>query len=604
MSNKPTPPSAMELTELAKASISKLLHERKVERVVIVDDVVDYTIELPEVLGFLKSLTPEELSSFTARFKVELESIRDFDELRLVLIEKWQDIPPKRQTIIRDAAAKAAAADIDVNHSKDFKVLDKIQACISDIELHLVSPSTWMGRREQLTAQPSNQDGLVLCLFDQDLSKCKGFTSNGTASGIGLLKDVLSQGHAHVLVGILSHNISVTGTGNEFDFWRSSATTEGLSLSSFLPISKERLAGRFDEFAKQLKFALINQLSESVKEELMDVYQKAVNDAKEKVRDFDVYNFNHIVMGSSYKEGVSEMETFIRVVDIYSQRKADELSIEPGYLERVQSLLNQVRSINAVATGADEPLPEESVRNQLRHDELYVAGNVLNKSHSQLQCGDIFRIGSDEFILLVQPCDLMVRSTGIRGTNENPRKLIGPLLRISDKFITLEEHRRSKVGYAFLQYIEPTNNKGKQVEFDNCYYISIDMLDLAVFNDDGACRMDWSEANEPPASMHYPWVKRHAKLTEEWKAVKDRIEKALSEIGELENNAVIRLVWDGLLPCLTIPSLIQTDKVYNKGVFDFGIKRILRLKEPEASSMLRAYMQYLAREAKDHDFAK
>lgn len=603
MTNKPTPPSPSELTELAKASISKLLHERKVERVVIVDDVIDYAIELPEILGFLRSMPSDELTKFTARFNDELESIADIDELKDALTEKWRDIAISRQITIRDAAAKIVTADFDQNHKKDLQVLSKIRDCISDIDLSCISPSTWMRDRDALMLPPS-ENGVVLCLFDQDLSKCKGFTSNGTASGIGLLKEVVSQGHTHVLVGILSHNISVTGSGNEFDFWRGSATNEGLSLSSFLPISKERLAGRFDEFAKQLKFALVNQLSESVKEELMEVYQKAVSDAKEKVRDFDVYNFNHIVMDSSYKEGVSEMETFIRVVDIYAQRKADELSIETGYLGRVQSLLNQVRSINAVDTGVAETLPEESVRNQLRHDELYVASNVLNKSHSPVQCGDIFRIGSDEFILLVQPCDLMVRSSGIRGTNENPRKLIGPLLRMSDKFVTLEDHRRSKVGYAFLQYIEPTNNKGKQVEFDNCYYISIDVLDLAVFNDDGACRIDLSTSIEPPASMHYPWVKRHEKLTLEWNAMKDIIEGAAAEIEALTNETVKKLAWDGLLPCLTIPSLIKTDKVYNAEVFDFGIRRVLRLKEPEASSMLRAYMQYLAREAKDHDFAK
>jgi hypothetical protein len=602
MTNKPTPPSPSELTELARASITKLLHERKVERVVIVDDVVDSAIELPEILGFLKTMSPDELTKFTARFSEELESIVDFEELKVVLIEKWKDFTQLTQTVIRDAAAKVVGEPVDKSYGDDLRVLGKFRECIEDIEFHLISPRMWMERKVELLLQPSG-GGVVLCLFDQDLSKCHGFTADGGNSGIGLLKEVVVLGQSYVIPGILSHNINITGNVSEIDFWKSHVTSHSLIPSSFLPISKHRLR-RFDDFANQLKFALVNQLSETVKTELTEVYKMAVDEAEKRVQDFDVYNFNHIVMDSSFQEGVSEIDTFIRVVDIYAQKKAEDLSIESDYRVRVQSLLNLVRSINSIDTGKPSKLPDPVVRNKLRHDELYVSGEVINKSHAPLQCGDIFKIGDKQFILLVQPCDLMVRTGGSREIDDKPRNLIGPLLPLSNGAISLEKHNERRDGFGFLQYIDPTSEKGRQVKFDFPCYIEMNVLDLSVLRDDGACRIDLSTSIEPPSSMHYPWVKRHENLSKEWIAVKDSIDKSIAEIDALESAAIRKLAWDGLLPCLSIPSLIQTDKVYKAGVIDFGISRVLRLREPEASSMLRAYMHYIAREAKDHDFAK
>ncbi|MBP9151020.1 MAG: hypothetical protein KBF73_01925 [Flavobacteriales bacterium] len=584
----------------AKEAILNLLAQSKVGRIVVIDDVVDRNIQVEEILGIARTMTPDQLSKFTSKTP-EFITAQNIDELREKLRE-WDMIAPKRQTIIRDLAAKIVGAEFDKSMAEDYRILEKLRDFVGDIELHVISPTSWI-RDKELLMKPPMESGIVLCLFDQDLSKCIGFGAEGGTSGIGLLKEVVSLAQQHVVPGILSHNINVTGSITEIEYWRSSATNEGLSLSSFLPISKKRLA-QPEEFASQLKVALVNQLSETIKEALITVYFDAVEEARRQVKDFDVYNFNHIVMHSSFIEGVSEMDTFVRVVDIIVQKKADDLSIASDYRTGVQILLNQMRSINAVDIGSADAIVDDSVRNQLRHDELYVSGDVLNKSHAPLQCGDIFQIGTEWYILLAQPCDLMVRSSGDRELDQKQRNLIGPLLPISGKAISLKDHRARRAGYGFLQYLAPNSSKGKQVEFDNQYYISIGVLDLSVFSDEGACKMDLSTTIEPPASMHYPWVKRHQKLTEEWKAVKERIEESIGEIDAIKNATIQKLAWDGLLPSLSVPALIQPDKVYGKGVFNFGISRVLRLKEPEASSMLRAYMQYLAREAKDHDFAK
>jgi hypothetical protein len=57
---------------------------------------------------------------------------------------------------------------------------------------------------------------------------------------------------------------------------------------------------------------------------------------------------------------------------------------------------------------------------QWRRDEVFDAGSRLNALRSPLACGDVFKKdgGNRYYILLGQPCDLVVRFNGSRAARE------------------------------------------------------------------------------------------------------------------------------------------------------------------------------------------
>ena len=49
---------------------------------------------------------------------------------------------------------------------------------------------------------------------------------------------------------------------------------------------------------------------------------------------------------------------------------------------------------------------------KIRHKEIYSNGELINSLHKPIENGDIFQINDEKFILVAQPCDMMVRGKG------------------------------------------------------------------------------------------------------------------------------------------------------------------------------------------------
>ena len=64
---------------------------------------------------------------------------------------------------------------------------------------------------------------------------------------------------------------------------------------------------------------------------------------------------------------------------------------------------------------------------EIQHKELYENPSYINKNHLPIELGDIFKKGSKKYILLAQPCDLMIRSNGKR----EPELIRVPLIEIN-----------------------------------------------------------------------------------------------------------------------------------------------------------------------------
>lgn len=586
--------------QIAIKAIEEIVRLRKIKRVVVVDDIIGFEISLPELLGLIKSLSTDKRKAVEERVPSIPISSQPFDVVVESLTQIWKEWESGKKIKVKNQVAQVLGQPKDETTRKDIIVIGIIKDCLPGVEFREVSPAQWIKEKDELIAQPEDQ-GAVLCLFDQDLSKCDGFTAEGGTSGIGLLKSLIDENHSHIIAGILSHHI---GIENEVEEWNNFAYNHGLKFNDFLPLSKQRIHS-YPSFAEGLKNVSLNQISEKVKNELAEIMHKASEAAHEQIKSLDVFNFNHIIFRSSMDEGVSEIDTLSRIYDIYVANKAPEILADIENPTKLHTLVALARELNNVEIGKEEVLPSPEIRNKLRHMELFEDPELLNPAHSPIQTGDIFLINGQQFILLTQPCDLMVRKEGEREINHEPHKLIGPLILISDELITLNQYRNEREGFGFLQYIETDSSNGKLILFETAIYIKVSIIDLAVFNTDGRCRIDLSEGiPSPPLQLHQSWIARYFLIIDSLNKLKERIDNSIEYIDNIEEKSIQELIWKGLIPKLSIPGLIKPNTIYSQGVFDFGIQRILRLREPEASSMLRAYLSHKAREAKVHDFAQ
>lgn len=188
-------------------------------------------------------------------------------------------------------------------------------------------------------------------------------------------------------------------------------------------------------------------------------------------------------------EGVSELHVVERGV---SALISEQLRKFFGSDEVAVEALKALRSLGDVKLAGPAPDAREALAS-LRRAEVWDDEATVNAAFSPLANGDVFQLdGSEEetrnqsrrFVLLGQPCDVMLRASGTRGQNEA-------------MLVTLKEDhggdQREKVPR--LPFL--LDGKRWKLDFSDIAYVQLDVLDLACFRDDGRVRLDAGHTASP-----------------------------------------------------------------------------------------------------------
>lgn len=467
---------------------------------VYVDDVFAFNeLDVEKAIGWFADVLAKDskqaLELIAVPYPVPDEDIwkRDF---RI----KWANLPPKDQ----GNTIRKLKLLLNSQLETDTQVTQKIKRILPDnISYEALSPSKWQEKKRDLLAN-SSDNSKILCLFDQDLRHDLGFSEKGSLSGGGLLNEIVNGEHsAHVICGILSHTIPEIK--DEIDYRKDFASNYeivGLDANKFLPLSKSRLHDNtYLEFVDGIKKLALNKFIEDMKSTAIGVLEESHNQAVGRLRELDVYAFDLMILAASRKSGVGawEAETIIRISQIFQRDKLRELLFSDKAIE-FNRLVKASRPISQV-----EVLQEENVYpwvRSIRRQELYESNNLTK--HSPIQVGDIFEKTDangkiQKFILLTQPCDLMVRGDGARA--KDIVSLV-PITVKEDKFNPEPERKRSlpvdSRSYwqdfwstrAILNGYEEDPTKIAVLEFKKAVWLIVDVLDLCVLNEDGASRLD------------------------------------------------------------------------------------------------------------------
>lgn len=479
----------------------------------------------------------------------------------------------------------------------------------------------------------------AICLFDFEFQSGNKLIEGRNGAQLAHLLLEQEDVSEKVVCGIFSHKFREE---QEDEIRLEYAAQYRINKAKFYTVSKYRyyfdplIAG----FSEGIKNLLLQPHVEVLKQESADVLKKSNEKAWQRIDEITPKTFNQIIQKSSLKEGVWEVSTLFRLYGILSKEENFNMISDSDIRKKFNSSIERIRLIDNAETGYISKIPNQQLID-LRNSELYLKGDLVNKLHLPISNGDIFNIKEKLFVLLVQPCNLAIRAKdtecGSRSKNYNNAFLI-----------PLKEFSKEQLNHTKQEVLSPTNTPEKVLcaYFPEFKVLSLDYLDLTVFNETGDSFINMTIPELDNDVIHFPWKKRYQNIYERLtevegkisaylyieKSITPKIEEILGNIRELtkdlknlgkeekiqvfEKVKPLREEKDNLTRNLkvleeSIYSLENFDGFnlnhinnYDEGTrtFSFEIKRERHYKSPYSDDLLQNFMLYLSRNAFEHDF--
>jgi hypothetical protein len=564
----------------ARSAVSELLQRLGIDRVVCVDDIYARKWTIDDVQAAQLDLPAEELIAVLPEIGENIPDDRDVRRERFR--QTWTNLDAaaqedRAQKILGSARTKHAGGQDDPG---DASILQEI---IGAERLLQLAPDDWTNQEAQLLGTAAQ--GRLLVLFDQDLSQAGGSATGGMA----LVKNVLAKdASGSLLCGLLTHTATPQ---NQYEKWQEYAGGSEVDPDRFVVVPKGWLSQDPVGFARMLKLVALSPDCKRLKGRIKDIIDSVTTDAAKEIDAISVFDFDHVVFRACHKEGLWEPEMLFRLHGIFHRTTVRTKAHQDAELGE---MLKRLRHVSLIPTDSDAAPAPTSWRLQQR--EMYESAEYVNGLHLPIDVGDIFEKtegGSTKaFLLLGQPCDLMVRSDGKRAPD------------IAD--VTLVEIAAADAPKPYselLPYYGKDTGVKHYVLFRRVHFVDPCVLDLCVFNTDGAAKIDASGAC--PAGLMPAWEQRYEVLRKRADGLLRRYEKFAE--GKLTDKGMLDTVRSELIKAFPPP-------IGNSGIFkasialsagsrtiSFNCKRVQRLYRPRALALVLQYAACVSRPAFDRD---
>lgn len=559
-------------------SIEGLLDSVNIRKIIYVDDKFDIEHQKEKIFAYLKN------------YKKEGKKIEELEGI------KWELV----QVAFEGQLEQVWAGWSDEQKEKCFRLISVEQENIDVIptaileknlpgRLIKLTPSEWEKSKKEHLAITEDTDKF-LCLFDMKLN------GNGR-DGLAYVEELLKTEYAgRVYCGIFSQEFEPEGE----QAWCEQKKRE-CTVRDFYPISKRRLADEHSivGFTEGIKNVLLVQHIEKLKNESKEILKESWEHVEERLDKVTPPTFNRIVQKTSYDEGIWEIDSLFRLINILIDQETKKAIIDEEKRKRFKEAVKEIRNVEKVETLKPDEFSNPQLE-QLQKEEIYYKGEIINALHFPLSNGDIFKIKGKEYILLCQPCNLAIRSEGRRGNCERAF-----LIELQQKNIDFLD---SKPKQALSAYEEikgcRDNNKLKVAYFPTFKSVLLTIFDLVVYNKNGIAEL-YFQAESVPEVIHEPWRKRYNTIKKELKKYRDVI--IALESTQIKNKNDRQLLYNFINSPQCMKDIhAEGIKAYNKekDAFIFPIERISHYKNTYSMDLLNKFMQYLSRNGFDRDFTE
>ena len=500
---EPGPPNAEALL-----AVEQILAVRGITRIMVVDD--DYRSEEPVRLQDVVDLLSNgrlDLMPFASKFQSEVDLIdgdRLFsNEVVVASLEGvWEDLTVEAKADL--LALVSAATDNPEDPTQeivedDAVAIVKLDLFLPDgIEFQRMSLAGW--EAEQATLWPDGYPP-TLVFFDRDFRKEKRAEDEGDK----LVEALWRESRPNVYCGLLTHDRKSEAQIME------ELATRLKSVGEVSVIAKRRLEDPAD-FALGLRVYLsirdLHALKQHVVKSLVDTSADIG-----KVLDAADYYSLMAAFEAARVEGQFEPDGLSKLGSKALAHQVD-LSVRSQDLEPHLTPLRSLAKVELRPFGFDRPREFQS----MVRAEKFASADELNAVHAPIEAGDIFAIRPKahvkagpsnqerKFVLLVQPCDLSLRTGGNRSNDLEwvvlaeifPRKT-GADGRLKD--LRPNEFELGPYGDAGEPYV---------VDVMKTRTVNTRVLDACVLDAAGESRL--SAAMPVPINMAEGWVIRATKL--------------------------------------------------------------------------------------------
>lgn len=559
-------------------SIEGLLDSVNIRKIIYVDDKFDIEHQKEKIFAYLKN------------YKKEGKKIEELEGI------KWELV----QVAFEGQLEQVWAGWSDEQKEKCFRLISVEQENIDVIptaileknlpgRLIKLTPSEWEKSKKEHLAITEDTDKF-LCLFDMKLN------GNGR-DGLAYVEELLKTDYAgRVYCGIFSQEFEPDGEQT----WCEQKKRER-AVRNFYPISKKRLADEHSivGFTEGIKNVLLVQHIENLKNESKGILKESWEHVKARLDAVTPPTFNRIVQKTSYDEGIWEIDSLFRLINILIDQETKKAIIDEEKRKRFKEAVKEIRNVEKVETLKPDEFSNPQLE-QLQKEEIYYKGEIINALHFPLSNGDIFKIKGKEYILLCQPCNLAIRSEGRRGNCERAF-----LIELQQKNIDFLD---SKPKQALSAYEEikgcRDNNKLKVAYFPTFKSVLLTIFDLVVYNKNGIAEL-YFQAESVPEVIHEPWRKRYNTIKKELKKYRDVI--IALESTQIKNKNDRQLLYNFINSPQCMKDIhAEGIEAYDKAqdAFIFPIERISHYKNTYSMDLLNKFMQYLSRNGFDRDFTE
>ena len=580
------------MTELDEAQQVQFLNDvlavAQIERVVVVDDLYD-ALRDPRawVVTRCKNCPPgaADVPEFAG-----LSSIQDDDVWDQAFSDLWANIDVPRQRAI--ALEVGRATGLMPGDGDPHVAADNLQKWLPNCRT--MGVEEWREAREQLLREASEHS--TLFLMDLRFDAANGGQEGGRFE-LEMIVQKMQSGDLgdRTLAGLVTDAVPVEEEEAE---WRRFCDAWGFPPDTFLVIPKEHLRQDGPQsFATALKRLLLNAPCTALLNEVREQIGQAVAGATETISAYTVFDFSGIVATYSADQGLFEFETLIHLFEAELGTAArDTCAASPAVLEASR----QLRDVASVAKQLDPDVSGELW--DVHRRERFELPERLARLHAPTRLGDLYEKTRPDggkgqlFMLLAQPCDVAVRGTGRR----NPDLDMVTLCKVKP----LRDGENPGRGEYFIDCIQAQRGDGHVVQMGRRETVSLEVLDMCVFTDDGQARLRLDQ--EPPELLMGGWEQRLGKIKASAGAFMDLYSElpcphATEDRTERTRRNAIRGrflkmgVRGGPFSCAIDPDAEGCT---------FNCKRVGHIRTCLAEPALRALTNHLAREAFEYDFAR
>jgi len=419
-----------------------------------------------------------------------------------------------------------------------------------------------------------------LVLVDRDFSR----EDAATNAGDGIVSALLAgEGVGSVRCCLLTH--SAQNASDERRLEEEIAEANGLDRNEFVVLSKSQLSQDPRRFAGRLLGVLMRQHLGTLRRILgqaLDAGHAAAVELLGRTSDFQLLS----MFAAAVKEGAHEPDHLMRPLRAAMRRAIAAALRAEDLTATTLDPLHKALQLNQTAAGdLEQDEVAELVASEMFDSDTDLAGLV-----QPIEPGDIFQIvdpndvlagkkpsSKYHLILLAQPCEVMVRGTGLRSPNVPAHWVLARVKSYDEKVANRAEN------VALPTFFD---HKRRHIKLGEIVHVPVLALDLCVFDPDGYSRFAEDDTCAPAAS--WAWSRHFDLLKNEITSLLNAAAEA--GIGSATTGGA-RLIARGVTGCIGPLTGLEKQTVDVAISLDprsiaFGIRRVGHLNDEATRSLL------------------